>query len=818
MSFSPNARVAHYEILHLLGAGGMGEVYLARDTRLGREVALKVLPASVAHDPNRLARLEREARTVAALNHPGIVTLFGIEQIGDMRVLVMERVTGEPLAALIRAGPVPLARLLPLAIQMADALAAAHDEGIVHRDLKPGNVMVTAQGRVKVLDFGLATRSPVVSADGTTVTLDAMTGEGQLLGTVPYMAPEQLRGERVDPRSDVFALGALLYELASGARPFQGASTLEIAASVLRTEPTPLDSLRRDLPSRLVRTIQRCLEKNPRDRIQSVVDLLHQLQDISNEVQPASGGRTHDAGRVAVAAPVAAPDAGYAVAARAAHRRRVRMLAGTAAGILVIGALLSWALRSRPAAASSGSGIRSVAVLPFENLMHDASQDYFVDGMHDALITEVAKLGTVRVISRNAVMPYKNHPQSLKTVARDLGVDALIEGSVLRAGKRVRITAQLINGRTDEHVWADSYDRNLEDVLKLLNDVSHAIAHELQLTLGGASPPAAAAQVLSVKPDAYEAFLRGQQALRRDIAPATIRSALGHLEDAVRIDPTLGRAWSSISFCYLISGVFGRVPVAEAAPVARAAAEKALAVDPDDGLGLGALGALELYFDWQFDSARRHLEEAVRLSPHRIMIRHAYADYLMITGQTEASLKQVRLARDDDPAAPLINAVVLQHILATRRYDEVLAEARRISPRIPDTPSLHTAIGEALWMQGRYEQALPEFERSLPAAAWQTFEAGFLHDGPLAAYRAYGEYLKTLPPDEQPNPYAMAQVYASAGERDTMFRCLEKAYVVRLPQLLHVAADPVFDGVRRDSRFLNLLRRVGIGDDNDSAR
>ncbi|HSD66565.1 MAG TPA: serine/threonine-protein kinase, partial [Vicinamibacteria bacterium] len=414
-------RLGPYELVGPLGAGGMGEVYLARDTRLGREVALKVLPTETAHDPNRLARFEREARAVAALNHPNIVTVHAIEEIEGRRVIAMERVAGRPLSALIEPRGLPLARVLEIAVPIADALSAAHERGVVHRDLKPANVMVSDEGRVKVLDFGLAKWvSPPAGVDSAAPTA-TRSAEGAVLGTVPYMAPEQLRGHDVDARADIFSLGVTLYEMAAGARPFQGGSSADLTAAILRGEPPPLEMARPDLPASFVRLVARCLEKDPRRRIQSATDLRQQLQDLAEDLRT-------EPGRLA-SAPGTVPGA-------EAPRRRARAWRW-AAGLAVLAALAAAAAWQLPRLWSPGArggrapAIRSIAVLPFDNLTHDAAQEYFVDGVHDALITELAKLGTFGVTSRNSVMRYKGSPLAMKEVAHELGVDALIEGSVL---------------------------------------------------------------------------------------------------------------------------------------------------------------------------------------------------------------------------------------------------------------------------------------------------------------------------------------------------------------------------------------------------
>jgi TolB-like protein len=461
----------------------MGEVYLARDTKLGREVALKVLPADVSGDPDRLDRFQREARTVAALNHPNIVTLHAVEESDGTPFLVMERVEGRPLSELIPVGGLATPKLLDIAIPVADALAAAHDKGIVHRDLKPANVMLTSDGHVKVLDFGLATWAPAVTPVIESAQPTVALGRGSAQ-SAPCAAPEQVRAACGRP-TDVFALGTMLYEMATGARPFQGPSPADLMSAILREDPRPIDAIRSNLPARLSRIVSRCLEKDPRRRVQSAIDLRDELRDLADEFR---GGAALPASGVT---PAAAP-----------RRPKVRAAAGvTAATLIVVAVAVFFVIRQpNPGTTSAGGppAIMSVAVLPFDNMNHDPSQDFFVEGIHEALITDLSKLGALKVTSRNSVMRYKGQTRSLKDVARELGVDALIEGSVLRVGSQVRITAQLILGKSDEHVWANSYDRDLQNVLRLLSEVSGAIAGEVQARLGVSAPPAPLTQETSI--------------------------------------------------------------------------------------------------------------------------------------------------------------------------------------------------------------------------------------------------------------------------------------------------------------------------------
>jgi TolB-like protein/tetratricopeptide (TPR) repeat protein len=810
MALREGERLGPYEVLGSLGAGGMGEVYRARDTRLGREVALKVLPEETAGDPDRLARFEREAQAVAALNHPNIVTLHGVEVIDGRRVIVMERVSGSPLSAFLEPRGLPLGRLLEIAVPVADALAAAHEKGVVHRDLKPANVMLSDEGRVKVLDFGLAkVQAGVMAEAGSEAPTDTQTSAGQVLGTIPYMSPEQLRGERVDTRADIFSFGAMLYEMAAGARPFPGHSTAEVMSAILREEPAPLATARPDLPPRFVRLVGRCLEKDPRRRIQSATDLRQQLQDLAEELR--------DAARTPVAPAASTP---AVVAAGSVRRDRGQWVRGAVAVLVVALAgvgVWQWPrLQSRWRRDATAPEIRSLAVLPFDNLTHDAAQDYFVDGLHDALITELAKLGTLRVTSRNSVMRYKGKPVAMKDVARELGVDALVEGSVLRSGSRVRITAQLIRGSTDAHVWADSYDRDLQDVLALLTDVSRAIAGQVQARLGGPAATAGAPQPVvtpRVQPEAYEAYLRGRQVIGGMTSVRAFSEARAHFKQAVALEPGLAPAWAGLANAAAAAAFFRIAPVGESVAEARDAARKALAIDPSEGGAYGALGFNELDFDWDFEKARANVERSIALGPHDGMGRHSYADYLMVTGRFDESLEQVRLGREANPSSPLMQLIVMFHTEAARHPDALRREVRLTLERFPQMAAgAHSTLGDLLWRERAYEEALAEYRLAMSGGELRAFEAAFRRAGPRGALIARAEWLakEADGAGRPPDWLALARCYAQAGEPERAFALLDKALASRTPQLLHFVADPAYDGLRDDPRYDELLRRIGV--------
>ena len=817
MPLTAGTRLGAYEIRGQLGAGGMGEVYLARDTRLGRDVAVKILPPDLSSDTERLARFELEARTVAALNHPGIVTLHAVEEADGMRFLVMERVSGRTLAAVIGSDGLPIGRILELAVPMADALAAAHDKGIVHRDLKPNNVMVTDEGHVKILDFGLAKAGTVPSADGGDVaTTLARTMPGQIMGTVPYMAPEQCRGERVDTRADLFAFGAILYEMASGMRAFRGNSSADVMSAVLKEDPTPLEELKPALPARFTRIVKRCLEKDPHRRVQSAIDLRHELQDLAEELRPGPA-------RLPVAGATVPLSPAPASARRPANRWLWGAVSVAAVGLLVLGTLEVRRWRDGATAAGERPPIKSLAVLPFDNLMRDPSQDFFVDGMHDAVITELVRLDAVKVTSRNAVMRYKGKALPIKDIARELSVDAVIQGSVLRSGQSVRIDAKLILGANDQNVWARSYDRDLQDVLSLFREVSGAIAGEVRARFGPgaaaapsnapAAAPSSVPAAARVRPDAYEAYLRGRYLLNQSIAPKQILAAREQFLLATTLDPGFAQAWSLLATTYLADALFGWGSRPESLSVARTAAQKAIALSENDGAGLAVLGMLQLYFDWDFEGARSKLERAVALMPHESLLRHGWADYLMVTGRYDESLDQTRLGRSYDPMSPLAAQVVAFHAMAARRFDDVIAEGRVALLISPSSLFVHGAIGDALWRQQRYDEAAAELKLAAGAdnQAWRVFEDSYRRQGPQAALKAYSSLVAAaLVKKGGRAPVAVAAAFAEAGDRDRAIEWLERGYAAHEPTLLHVPATVAFEALRDDPRFRDLLRRIGL--------
>ncbi|MGQ0720525.1 MAG: protein kinase domain-containing protein, partial [Candidatus Eiseniibacteriota bacterium] len=721
MALTPGARLAHYEILAVLGAGGMGEVYRARDTRLGRDVAVKVLPDAVAADPERLARFEREARAVAALSHPNIVVVHSIEEGGGLHFLTMEFVDGQTLDALIVPGGLPFERVLGLVVPLAEAMATAHEHGIVHRDLKPQNVMVTRDGRVKVLDFGLAKLAaaddpdPGASGVSAAPTVAANTRWGQVVGTVPYMAPEQLRGEAVDARADLFALGIIAYELATGRSPFTGATRADRTSSILRDAPDPITSHRSDLPGGLDRIVGRCLEKDPHRRFEAAREVAAELRGLQ-------------------AAPGRAGDEGDAV-------------------------------------------VRSLAVLPLENVSRDPAQEYFAVGMTEALISDLARLPDLRVISRTSAMKYKGVHRALPEIARELNVDAIIEGTALLVGKRVRIHVQLVSARRDETLWSDRYDRDLEDVLDLQSSVAEAVAREIALRLP-ARDTRRLARRQEVNPEAHVEYLKGLHTAAAT-SPEAIDLSLKHFQRALELDPTFAPAWAGVAECHYTRAGRGMAPPAEARELARAAAMKALHLDEalaDAHVVLGALAAREL----DFAGAIRWLRRAVELNPG-LSSAHYTLGRIYYCSERHAEAEAAMLeALSLDPLSMIIHTAVGDAYYYAREYEKSVAYYRKAIRLDPRFDGAHTDLARSLEALGRFDEARAEYEegrRLAGTVAGPSFGLAHLEisrGNPDAARRMLAE-LTAARSQRVVSAWGIAVLHASLGEADEAFRWLEAA-------------------------------------------
>lgn len=1071
-------RLGHYEILEKIGAGGMGEVYRARDTKLGREVAVKLLTRETAGDAGRLERFRREARTVAALSHPNIVTLHSVEEddldldgaAEHVHFLTMELVPGSTLADSLPEGGFPLERTLDIAVPLADAVATAHDRGVIHRDLKPANVMLDRSGRVRILDFGLASLRPAGAEEDVDATLQALTAAGQLVGTVSYMAPEQLEGRLADPRSDVFALGVILYELASGSPPFRGESAAGIASAVLRDEPPSLAEARPDLPAGFLRLVRRCLRKDPDRRLQTARDVRNELEEIRQEARearaagpetgtgpalreqrfvltaehvrslseriprmvgdamtyldngvesetlvvyvPGAGGDHRQYEAVLEQTPfrgIAVSLFGFGPAARIRpalsledHNRllgsflddlrrrlrpRVTVLVALSAGadqvlqflasqkpgrsgldgLIILGPNVSaelafvsrcyrrlsddpaqrlgilkemgeaapslefwltlheyivqtfrkfgedvgalarygegivapfeknpdifytwfrnalervpqvrcvfaeeettWAeavlsrhlednvlgdrfsedvIRivnvshvelaradillplvqevaerakaapappsAKPVEPEAGAGeIRSLAVLPLDNLSGDPTQDYFTDGMTEAITAQVAKVSRLRVISRTSVMLYKGSRRPLPEIARELRVDAIVEGSVLLAGNRVRITAQLIRAATDEHLWAETFDRDLEDVLELQSEVSRAIVEKIQVAL----TPRERADLSpgrKIAPEAYEAYLKGRFFWnRRD--PESLRKGIASFQQVIRKDPTYALAYVGIAECYNVLGFQGATPARDSFAPAAAAARKALELDSSLAEAYISLAYASLHYDFDFAGAERNFRKGVELNPNYPTGHHWYALYFTNLGLREEALARIDLAWELDPLAPIIRTAQAWISYMFRDFDASVEHYRKVLEVDDDFFAARLFLGNTYAMQGRYPEAIAEFRRAREVVRDSPLVLGGLgyalgRSGDANGAKKCLDELQAMSRKGYVRPHEFALIHTGLGETAKALDYLERAYEERGNWLNYMKVEPAWDPLRGQPRFVALLEKV----------
>jgi len=797
--------LGHFEIREPLGSGGMGDVYRAFDTRLGRDVAVKVLPEAFAADAEMLTRLNREAHLLASLNHPNIATIHSLEEVDGIRFLVLELVPGESLQRLLEKGPLPLERALLLCGQIAEALEAAHREGIIHRDLKPANVLVTPEGVAKVLDFGIAKSTPAGETGTETAKATDLTTIGTLIGTVPYMSPEQIRGEAASARSDIWAFGCVAFQVLTGRPAFARETAADTLAAIVECEPD-WKALPVGTPDAVRTLVQRCLRKDPERRLHDIADARADLQDVLTVGAPAvhTGGTGGGAAR-SMGGLVTEPGRARRVAPAPALVAVATLIVAVAA---VAWVATRWPFDSAPVPGSLK--VDSLAVLPFANQMNDPEQDYFVEGMHEALISDLAKIGDLRVISRTSAMRYRDSDKSLREIAAELGADVLVEGSVLRSGLQVRISAQLIDGRTDEYIWGQSYDRNLEDVLFLLRDVARAIAAEVEITLTPRQE-----QLLTsagpVNPAAHEAYLRGQHQMNNGTM-AGFREALPFYQRAVALEPSFAQAWAGLAGDYFVHGFFDLAPRAEVVPESRRAVTEALRLDRRLGPAHSVLGSIALYFDWDWETAEREFELALELDPTDWFTRHGYADYLAVTGDCEGSVEQMLIGRQYDPMGIWSHRTAVAHLTMCGQYDRAVEEGLRMVELFPQQAGVHDNLGSALWNAGRYQEALAEYRLAWGADSTrlQLMEAGFAEGGPQAAMLAAATYLVSVADAGSPNPFGVAVYFAAGGDADRAFEWLDRALQARTPQLLHLRIHPAFDSLRSDPRYAELTERIGF--------
>jgi eukaryotic-like serine/threonine-protein kinase len=725
----------------------MGEVYLARDQHLDRDVAVKVLLRGSLEDEQARERFRREAHVLSRLSHPGVATIFDFDRQDGIDFLVMEYVPGGTLEAKLRGGPLPVDEVIRIGAEIGDALEVAHARGFLHRDLKPGNVVLTSAGVPKLLDFGLA------GLLHSTHTATKSTMHGSVFGSLPYMAPEQIKGEEGSAATDVYGLGAVLYEMATGRRAFDRSRPEAVLFEILHGSAAPLRSLRPDAPPAFERLVESCLSKDPAHRPPSARALSAALRAMHED-----GG-----GGDALAAAVP-------------------------------------------------SAFRSLAVLPLENVTRDPAQEYFVDGLTEALISELARIGALRVISRTSAMKYKGVAKSLPEIGRELRVDAILEGSALLVGQRVRVTVRLVSARDDETLWTERYEDSLEDVLDLQNRVAEKVAKEIAVKV---TPREATrlARRQSVNPEAHLEYLRGQHAAR-DASPQAVILAMKHFQRALEVDADYAPAWAGIADCHAIRAQRGMAPAAEAVREGEEAARRSLELDESLAIGHAVLGAIRLQ-QLDIPASLRSLERAIELNPgladtHQILGRVLYSLERHAEGQ-KAMLRALEL----DPMSMIIHTSVGDAYYYARQYERSLVYYRKAIELDPRFDGAHTDLARSLEALGRFDESEREYQegrRLSGGVAGPTFGLGHLEAsrGNIDAARAILNELVEARSQRVVSPWGIAALHASLGDVDEAFRWLDVAVDERSTGLAFLRVHPRIDSIRKDPRYRVLLERVRL--------
>jgi len=778
--------LSHYRILEEIGGGGMGVVYRARDAHLDREVAVKVLSPGTITDEAARKRLRKEALTLSKLNHPNIATVYDFDTQRGVDFLVMEYIPGITLSERLAAGPLPEKEVVRLGVQLSDGLAAAHERGVVHRDLKPGNLRLTSDGRLKILDFGIAKLwRPLTETAATESSLRSHS----ISGTLPYMAPEQLAGEEADARTDIHGAGFVLYEMATGQRPFAEVQSGQLLGALMRKAPVPPTTLNPKVSAELERIIGKCVEKEPENRYQSAKELAIDLR------------------RLGAPSTVAAP-----VQKRERHSPKLILVAGAllVAVFVTLFTLNVNGWRDWLFGKTATPRIGSLAVLPLENLSGDSGQEYFADGMTEALITTLSQISALKVTSRTSVMHYKGTRKTVPQIAQELHVDAVLEGSVMRDANHLRVTAQLIHAPTDTHLWAESYERDLRDILAVQNEVAHAITSEINVKLT-AQEQERLARTHPVNFAAHDAYFKARFHLQQG-TEAELRQAKAYFEEAARIDSNYAPAYAGLADYYLLTDELSpRV----AMPKAKEYVQKALTLDDRLADAHATLAFIKFYGDWDWLGADKEFERAIELSPSYAEAHRSYSDFLSEMGRHDQALAEIRTAQELDPFSATVILDGGWALYYAREYDRAIEQCRKVLDLDPHSVSALDCVGSAHLATGAYDQAIAEYSALVTSSGNEPLRLASLG----CAYASAGKKIQAQRILAQLNeaskthyvpPYFLGVVHAAMGDKEAAFSWLEKAYEEHDSYLVRLRVEPLMDPLRPDPRFEKLLHRMNL--------
>jgi serine/threonine protein kinase/tetratricopeptide (TPR) repeat protein len=789
--------ISHFRVIEKLGAGGMGVVYKAVDIRLNRPVALKFLPENRLQDAQALDRFRREARAASALNHPGICTIYDIGEQDGRGFIAMEFIDGETLRSHIHGKALPLEELLKLGIQIAEALDAAHAEGIIHRDIKPANIFVTKRGQAKVLDFGLAKLVPkgIASADqdlggelpGSTSIV------GIISGTPSYMSPEQIRGDNLDQRTDIFSLGLVLYEMATGRQAFSGATGGTVIEAVLTRSPVPARNINPDIPPKLEEITSKALHKDREQRYQHVADVLTDLQQLQRDTDSGtiSGWRTAevDAESGAVSSTSRLHPTG---------KQRTRNSKPHTSAV-------------RPERVSKI--IDSLAVLPFENASRDPEHEYLSDGIAGSLINILATVPKLRVIAQSTVFRYKGRRIDPQAVGRELNVRAVLTGRIMQSGGSLRIGTELVDVASGSQLWGAQYDRKPGDIFAIQDEISNEMSEKLRLKLTRTEKKRLTKHQTD-DAEAYRLYLKGRHHWNRWTEDGFYK-AIEYFQQAVEKDPSYALAYTGLADSYVLLGWNSYLPPKDAFPKSKIAAMQALRLDPNLGEAHTPLAAALWLHDWQWQEAQKEFERSLALNPAHPTASHWYAEYLMTMGRHEEAIARIKNSQELDPLSLIISVAIGRDFYMARRYDDALEQLQRTVELDPNYPVTYWVLGLLLAKMGRYELAIAEGEKGVKLSGGSPLMNAALAQTLATAGRSEKaiqilDDLTTLAKQKYVAPYFFAGIHIGLGEDDRAIEYLEKSYEEHSHWLIYLHLDPSIDSLRSNPRFQDLSQRVGL--------